>query len=141
MLSVAEWDKSTVSPVSKVTVILAAEVTASLNVAVIFTVAPSLYEPFADVDEKLLSDGLVVSTGSLSAQPIPIHVCKAPAAPLFALIQSLPYIFAVIPAARRSAAVITTDPEDEMPVPVLAPIVFSPVNSWKLVGATVWLEA
>ena len=65
-----------------------------------FTVAPSLYEPFADVEEKLLSVGRVVSGASEIPHPIPIHVCKVPVVPLFALIQSLPYILAVIPAAR-----------------------------------------
>jgi hypothetical protein len=112
-----------------VTVIRAADVTASLSVAVIFTVEPSLYEPFADVEEKLLTDGLVVSAGSFRAQPIPIQVCNAPVSPLYARTHNLPYMLAEMLAARRSAAVITTDPEDETPVPVLAPIVFSPVNN------------
>jgi hypothetical protein len=138
VLLVAEWDKRTVSPVSNVTVIRAADVTASLSVAVIFIVEPSLYEPFADEEEKLLSTGLVVSTGSFSPQPIPIQVCNAPFTPLYALTHNLPYMLAEMLAARRSAAVITTDPEDETPVPVLAPIVCPPVNNWKLasLGAT-----
>jgi hypothetical protein len=41
-------------------------------------------------------------------------------------------MLAEMPAPRRSAAVITIDPEDETFVPVLAPIVFAPVNNEKL---------
>jgi hypothetical protein len=61
VLFVAEWDKRTVSPVSKVTVICPADVTASLKVTVMTIVDPSLYEPFAVEEEKLRTVGGVVS--------------------------------------------------------------------------------
>jgi hypothetical protein len=53
---------TTVLPLSKVTVIEAAVVTASDKVAVILIVAPTLYAPSEVVDEKLLTVGTLVST-------------------------------------------------------------------------------
>ena len=91
-----------------------------------FNVALELPTELALIEDNVGAD---VSAGSLTAQPIPIHVCKAPVTPLYALIQSLPYMFTVIPASRSSTHVIFTEPGTATLVPELAPIVFSPVNN------------
>ena len=53
---------TTVAPVSRVTVMEAGVVTASLNGAVILIVWEALYEPFAVVEENDDTVGAVVST-------------------------------------------------------------------------------
>jgi hypothetical protein len=53
--------KTTVFPLSRVTVIEAGAVTASVKVAVMLIVDPALYAPSEVVDEKLLTVGRVVS--------------------------------------------------------------------------------
>ena len=53
---------TTVAPVSRVTVMEAGVVTASLNVAVILIVWEALYEPFVVVEENDDTVGAVVST-------------------------------------------------------------------------------
>jgi hypothetical protein len=54
--------KTTVFPLSRLTVIEAGAVTASVKVAVMLIVDPALYAPSEVVDEKLLTVGTVVST-------------------------------------------------------------------------------
>jgi hypothetical protein len=62
VLLTALFVNTTVLPLSKVTVIEAAVVTASDKVAVMLIVDPALYAPSEVVDEKLVTVGRVVST-------------------------------------------------------------------------------
>ena len=73
--------KTTVSPVSSVTVIEAPAATVSLIVAVMLIAAPATYVPFVFVEENEVTVGLVVSTvilnAAVDAESMPDAVCFA----------------------------------------------------------------
>ena len=73
--------KTTVSPVSSVTVIEAPAATVSLSVAVMLIAAPATYVPFVLVEENEVTVGLVVSTvilnAAVDAESMPDAVCFA----------------------------------------------------------------
>jgi hypothetical protein len=95
--------KTTVFPLSKVTVIEATAVTASDKVAVMLTVAPTLYAPSAVEDEKLLTVGRVVSI------TIDLFAPRDPEAPGLGSVRTpvLPVASFMVPLLRAKAVVLT----------------------------------